>query len=81
MAARNEVNTGKRGRPRKEDVEAMNQNPYTEAELYELWRFYRGQQNEIEMLEGFSCLDRNAAIDLSQSFWKRWTHENAQNAP
>ena len=49
-------------------------------DLYNMWCRFRGARDEVERLEQLTGLDRNQCIDLSQSFWKRWTHENSQDA-
>lgn len=69
----------KPGRPI-DDPYASISDRYTTAELYDLWKLFRGEPDEIQRLEAFSLMDRNETIELSQLFWTRWMRDNAQNA-
>ena len=86
MAARNEVNTGKRGRPRKVDVAEANKDRYSPLEIHQLWYGFRGSSDEITLIMDLALVDRNTAIDISTSFWKEYEreqrerHQNAQDA-
>ena len=83
MGTRNEV--AKCGRPRKADVEA-NRDRYSPRELHQLWYKFRGSSDEITLIMDLALVDRNAAIDISTSFWQQYEreqrerHQTAQNA-
>jgi len=41
---------------------------YSKADLYKLWRKFRGQKDEVEILRGFALCDKATAQALIDEF-------------
>lgn len=72
----------RRGRPSNKERSEARKDSYTPREVHDLWKNFRGQPNEIQMLMDFAQLaDKNQAIRLSQLYWKRYEQEQRTERP
>ena len=68
------------GRPKKDQaVEPDNRERYTPREIHEMWRAFKGSENEIQLLEDLAVVDRNTAIRLSQEYWLDYVRTTKTN--
>jgi len=48
------------------------EHPYTEQELFDLWRGFKSEANAIKMLADFAGISKGQAALLNQRFWIRF---------
>lgn len=54
---------------------------YTKQELFELWRYFRGQRDEVTVMMDFALVDRVKARLLCKEFERKLTGETPDPPP